>query len=224
MKKIDVLIIRDKDDYDFRLANSIAKMLSSLGRESDFSYADDYDLALEKIGIFGYEIICSHSHALVPQEFLQTLFYYSIKYNNKNLANFFISFQGWEVERIKESGFALNFLKDEDQIISPSDISKVRQAILNTGKISYQIKHDFLIKPVAIFSRTYADSTLSETEAKQLCDSVARYLNMNQVHYSVFDHDFYVEVSVGEANLDKVKIVSATSDSIFWKNWVKQFL
>ncbi|MEI6835316.1 MAG: hypothetical protein WCK59_00600 [Candidatus Falkowbacteria bacterium] len=205
MEKIKVLIIRDEDDYSLDLSNIITEMLASLGVKSDFFYADDEDFALQKIGFWGYGIICSHTSTSKSSSFLSELQDYKLRAGNKNLATFFILSNEQEVLRIKEFGFNLFLLKGKQQSITLDDLMEVKQVILSTGKISCQIQHQDLINPVCVFSQTYADSTPSEVLAQDACDRVARELNRKQINYSVFDPlGYYIEVSVENERLSEV--------------------
>ena len=225
MEKIKVLIIKDEDDYSLDLSNIITEMLVSIGLKSDFFYAGGGNLVLQKIGFWGYGIICSYTPTYKSKYFLRKLLDYTLRAGNKNLATIFILSNEQEVLRIKEFGFKLSFLIDKQLIIGTDDLIKIKEALLNTGKIKYQVKHQDLINPVCVFSQTYADSTPSEVLAQEACIEVALKLNKKQINYSVFDPLGYcINIFVEKKVLPEVKRIAEREYLSFWTEWIRRYL
>lgn len=223
IKKIKVLIIDEEKDNNLSLSKSISEILSSLGVEVDFHYANEYDYVSRGLRFWGFKVICASAAFCKSTAFLNELLDYTLEHHGKILASFFISSNQEEVRIVKESGFKLSFLKDEKLFIGPEDSVTIKQCLLATGKFSYQVPRKNLVKPVCIFSQTYADSTPSERLAEEFCNDVALKLNKNQINYSVFDPaGFCIEISVEETDVSAVRIISETDD--FWKEWVKRYL
>lgn len=230
MEKLKILIIEDQ--YFLEIEKALREMLATLGLGGFFSLAVSYNEANRRIQGERFDVISLDDFLEDADSEKETIpLASSILTLNPNAVVFslFSETISSSINKIRQTGVkhlfakSFNFGKYE-QIIHPKDIEEIKEAIIETGVVSFQKLHEDLINPVCIFSQDYADSMPSEKMAQEACDHIANKLNRRKIPYSAVVHGFHLDLSVEAKNLMAVKAVASESGLRFWIEWVQLHL
>jgi hypothetical protein len=224
-KKINVLIIEDENDIAEAISTNLLPILECLSLDGEFTFAEDereveiliQDEKYHLISLDG--ILRNRIHASPLIEKIIEL--------NPEATIFSLSAGANPTEEAKDYGLTLCLTKDydgfehENQIISFSDLEKIKEAI--AAKVKHQLPKRDLDSPMAVFSETYVDSTPSEKHAKDYAELVGKELIKNNIFFAALDQDFFVEIVVSWDDLLKVKEIAEKSDMDYWKSWMADY-
>lgn len=230
MKKLKILIIEDQ--YFLEIEKALREMLATLGLGGIFSLAVSYDEANRRIQKEEFDVISLDDFLEdADSEKETTPLASSILALNPNAVVFSLVSEiiSSSLNKIRQTGIkhlfakSFNFGKYE-QIIHPKDIEEIKEAIIETGVVSFQKLHKDLINPIRVFSQNYADSMPSERMAQEACDNIANKLNGKKIPYSAVCYEFHLDLSVEAKNLTAVKAAASESDLHFWIEWMQLHL
>ncbi len=222
MKKIKILVIADEASKA-NLSDSLRQMLATSKSEAAFIYVEECNYAKNKLTSDTYDVIAFDD--FVPKQDAISLAGYIKNFHQKTVS-FFLTSSNETLKEIQEKGgLTFCFLKSIDNEMYLYDLEQVNEALIVTGKISYQIADKVLIEPTRVFAQTYADSTTSERLAEEACDMVAKELNANKIKYSATDPDGHVMIiSVNRDDVEVVRGIIARTRFGFWRSWAMDYL
>lgn len=224
-KKFNILIVEDENDIANAISINLLPILDQLHLTGEFIFAEDEKEVELMLDIETFDLISLDG--ILRNRFHASPLIEKIITANPEAVIFSLSDGAKPTEEAKDFGLTLYFTKDyegfdrEDQIISLSDLEKIKEAI--NAKVKYQLLHRELEHPMAVFSETYADSTPSEKHAKDYADLVGKELIKNNIFFAARDQDFYVEIVVSRDDLLKVKYIAEKSDMDYWKSWMVDY-
>lgn len=88
------------------------------------------------------------------------------------------------------------------------------------SELKFQCLKGELHGATKIFSDTYADSTPSESHLRELCDSIAKELDKNEIKFAAFDGGFFMEIFVEACYLPEVKLIAKKSSIFAWSSYL----
>jgi len=220
MKTLKVLIIEDQRGIALAITRLIKELLSFLGTEINFIYAEEYEEARLKIMSDNYDIIsldgilanCVPSLNLIG----------TILGLHPKAVVFFLSSSGNFVRTAKDCGIKLSFTKGEEQIIKYDDLLKIKTALTEKGIIGNEALYQELSNPLLIFSETKVAPELFQEAKEPEYVLVARALNISGVNFAIVDRGASAKIFVNADDSQTVKKLAEISELEFWINWSHQ--
>jgi len=216
---IKVLIISSDAKSFFSIKNSLAEMLLPLRLKGDFTHAEEYnDVRNALLQEEPFDIITLDG-LLVDWPTIPLLNYFGRM--QSAISIFIAPTIDLMREALAEDGASLYFFYDPaNHGISTPDLNKIRQALFEAGKISFQIEEDKLGNPACIFSQKMVDSV------QQNLEKIFKLLNKWRIRYSldISDQSEQCEVYVNFEQIAVAKRVAENSKLDFWANWTRTYL